>query len=196
MKCDYFCRMNFTEDVENCLQALRSGGTILYPTDTIWGLGCDATNDAAVKKIYSIKQRQESKALIVLLADEREIIKYVAQPDLRVFEYLQNTTQPTTVIYKGAIGLAGNLIAADGSIAIRLVKDEFCRNLIRRFKKPIVSTSANISGLPAPPFFSAIDNEVKQAVDYVVNYRRDDETPKQPSSVIFWNDDGTVKVLR
>ncbi len=196
LKCDYFCRMNFTEDVENCLQVLRSGGTILYPTDTIWGLGCDATNETAVKRIYSIKQREESKALIVLLADEREIIKYVAQPDLRVFDYLQNTIQPTTVIYKGAIGLADNLIAADGSIAIRLVKDEFCRNLIRRFKKPIVSTSANISGQPAPPFFSAVNNEIKQAVDYVVNYRRDDETPKQPSSVIIWNDDGTVSVLR
>ncbi|MFT3749694.1 MAG: L-threonylcarbamoyladenylate synthase [Agriterribacter sp.] len=188
--------MNFMEDIENCLQVLRSGGTILYPTDTIWGLGCDATNEVAVKKIYSIKQREESKALIVLLADEREIIKYVAQPDLRVFDYLQTSAQPTTVIYKGAIGLADNLIAADGSIAIRLVKDEFCRNLIRRFKKPIVSTSANISGHPAPPFFSAVDNEIKQAVDYVVNYRRDDETPKQPSSVILWNDDGTVKVLR
>lgn len=188
--------MSFTEDIEHCLDVLRSGGIILYPTDTVWGLGCDATNEAAVKKIFSIKQREETKALIVLLADEREIIKYVAQPDLRVFDYLQTVTQPTTVIYKGAIGMADNLIASDGSIAIRLVQDEFCRHLIKRFKKPIVSTSANISGQTAPSFFSGIDNVIKQSVDYIVKYRQDDETIRQPSSVILWNDDGSVIKLR
>lgn len=188
--------MNFLDDIENCLGILRSGGVILYPTDTVWGLGCDATNEAAVKKIFSIKQREESKALIVLLADEREIIKYVAQPDLRVFDYLQTVTQPTTVVYKDAIGLADNLVAPDGSIAIRLVQDEFCRHLIRRFKKPIVSTSANISGQPAPPFFSGIDDTIIAAADYVVKYRQQDETKRQPSSVILWNEDGTVIKLR
>lgn len=196
LKCDYFCRMNFTDDIENCLHVLRSGGIILYPTDTVWGLGCDATNEIAVKRIFSIKQREESKALIVLLADEREIIKYVAQPDLRVFDYLQTVTQPTTVVYKGAIGLADNLIAPDGSIAIRLVQDEFCRHLIRRFKKPIVSTSANISGQAAPPFFSGIDDVIRQSVDYIVTFRQLDETVQQPSSVILWNNDGTIKKLR
>ena len=188
--------MNFSEDIENCLRVLRSGGVILYPTDTVWGLGCDATNEAAVKKIFSIKQREESKALIVLLADERDVIKYVAQPDLRVFDYLQTVTQPTTVVYKDAIGLADNLIASDGSIAIRLVQDEFCRHLIRRFKKPIVSTSANISGQPAPAFFSGIDDAIIESADYVVTYRQQDETIRQPSAVIIWNDDETIKKLR
>ncbi|MFT3700917.1 MAG: L-threonylcarbamoyladenylate synthase [Agriterribacter sp.] len=188
--------MNFAEDIDHCLKVLKEGGVILYPTDTVWGLGCDATNEAAVKKIFSIKQREESKALIVLLAEERDVIQYVAHPDLRVFDYLQQTTRPTTVIYKGAIGMAENLVAEDGSIAIRLVNDDFCRHLIKRFRKPLVSTSANISGQPTPAFFSAIPQEIINAVDYTVQYRRDDETIRQPSSVIQWNDDGTVNVLR
>lgn len=192
----YFCRMNFTEDVENCLKVLQSGGIILYPTDTIWGLGCDATNEAAVQKIYSIKQRQESKAMIVLLADERDIFQYVAHPDPAVLDYLENTTKPTTVIYNGALGMADNLIAEDGSIAIRLVQDDFCRHLIKRLRKPLVSTSANISGQPSPTGFRSIDDEIKQACDYVVQYRRDDEKKAQPSSIIKWNDNGTVTVIR
>jgi len=175
---------------------LSAGGVILYPTDTVWGLGCDATNALAVQKIYTIKQRMESKALIVLLADERDVIRYVAQPDLRVFDYLQQTTRPTTVIYPGAIGLAENLMADDGSIAIRLVQDEFCRHLIKRLRKPIVSTSANISGQPAPATFPDISEKVIEAADYVVHYRRDDLTIRRPSVVVLWNEDGTVKVLR
>lgn len=192
----YFCRMNFTEDVENCLKVLQSGGVILYPTDTIWGLGCDATNEDAVQKIYNIKRRQETKTMIVLLADERDIFQYVAQPDAAVFDYLENTTKPTTVIYNGALGMADNLIAEDGSIAIRLVQDDFCRHLIKRLRKPLVSTSANISGQPSPGSFSSINDEIKQACDYVVQYRRDDERKAQPSSIIKWNDNGTVTVIR
>ncbi|MGN6492236.1 MAG: L-threonylcarbamoyladenylate synthase [Agriterribacter sp.] len=192
----YFCRMNFTEDVENCLRVLQSGGVILYPTDTIWGLGCDATNEDAVQKIYNIKRRQETKTMIVLLADERDIFQYVAHPDPAVFDYLENTTKPTTVIYNGALGMADNLIADDGSIAIRLVQDDFCRHLVKRLRKPLVSTSANISGQPSPGSFSAISDEIKQACDYVVQYRRDDERKAQPSSIIKWNDDGTVTVIR
>ena len=188
--------MNFSEDVEECLRALRAGGVILYPTDTVWGLGCDATNAEAVEKIYAIKQRPESKALIVLLADERDIFQYVAQPDLRVFDYLHQTSRPTTVIYPGAIGLAENLIAADGSIAIRLVQDEFCRHLIKRFRKPLVSTSANVSGQPAPAIFSEIPQEIVSSASYVVRYRRKDNTIRQPSAVISWNNNGTVKVIR
>jgi L-threonylcarbamoyladenylate synthase len=188
--------MNFSEDVEECLHVLKAGGVILYPTDTVWGLGCDATNAEAVQKIYTIKQRPESKALIVLLSEERDIIRYVAQPDLRVFDYLQQTSRPTTVIYHGAIGMAENLIAADGSIGIRLVQDEFCRHLIKRFRKPLVSTSANVSGQPAPAVFSEIAEEIISKTDYVVRYRREDLTIRQPSAVILWNNDGTVKVLR
>ena len=188
--------MNFTEDVENCLAVLQAGGVILYPTDTVWGLGCDATNEEAVQKIYSIKQRQETKAMIVLLADERDIFQYVAQPHPGVFDYLENTIKPTTVIYDGAIGMADNLVPGDGSIAIRLVKDEFCRHLIKRLKKPLVSTSANISGQQAPSNFNTIDPQIIHAADYVVQHRRNDEQKAQPSSIIKWNDDGSVIVIR
>lgn len=188
--------MDFTTDVEHCLPVLQSGGIILYPTDTVWGLGCDATNPRAVQKIYQLKQREASKSMIVLLAEERDVIRYVAQPDLRVFDYLDETTRPTTVIYQGAIGLADNLIASDGSIAIRIVKDEFCRHLIKRLKKPLVSTSANISGQPAPASFHAIAPEMIAGVDYVVQYRQNDTAAAQPSAVIRWNDDGTVTELR
>jgi L-threonylcarbamoyladenylate synthase len=187
--------MDFTPDVENCLNTLRNGGLILYPTDTIWGIGCDATDAAAVKKIYGLKKRPESKSLIVLLADEKDLLRYVTQPDLQVLDYLRTTTKPTTVIYKDPVGLADNLVSTDGTIAIRLVKDEFCRHLVKRLRKPIVSTSANISGEAAPAFFSEISDEVKHGVDYIVQYRRDDGSPKQASSVIKW-ENGKITVLR
>lgn len=188
--------MNFSNDLEQCIKVLLNGGVILYPTDTVWGLGCDATNPAAVNKIYKIKNRADSKSMIVLMAEEREIIKYVAQPDLNVFDYLQENNKPTTVIYDGAIGVAPKLIADDGSIAIRLVKDEFCRHLIKRLRKPLVSTSANISGAIPPPYFKKIDAAILNSVDYIVNYRQEDMEPKQPSSLIRWNSDGTVRVIR
>lgn len=188
--------MDFTADVEHCLQVLQAGGVILYPTDTVWGLGCDATDPLAVQKIYRIKQREESKSMIVLLTEERDVIKYIAQPDLSVFDYLAEAAKPTTVIYKGAVGMAPNLIAADGSIAIRIVKDEFCRHLIKRFRKPLVSTSANISGRPTPASFHAIDPVITEAADYVVKYRQNDTRSTQPSAVIRWNDNGTVTILR
>src|SRR3982750_312594 len=147
--------IDFSEDIDHCLQVLQSGGIILYPTDTIWGLGCDATNEAAVAKIFSIKQRSEAKSLIVLLADERHVLQYVAAPDLAVFDYLDTVQKPTTVVYDNVIGLASNLLAADGSAGIRIVKETFCKHLIRRFRKPLVSTSANISGEPSALTFSA-----------------------------------------
>src|SRR5690349_4409775 len=137
---------DFETDIEHCLDVLEQGGIILYPTDTVWGIGCDATDTTAVQKIYALKARPDSKSMIVLVAEEKDILKYVASPDIAVFDYLQKTNKPTTVIYDGAISLADNLIAADGSIAIRIVRDKFCRHLIKRFRKPIVSTSANISG--------------------------------------------------
>lgn len=188
--------MNFTEDINRCLQVLQEGGVILYPTDTVWGLGCDATNPEAVQKIYKIKQREESKSMIVLLAEERDVIKYVAQADLKVFDYLEETTKPTTVIYQGAVGMAHNLIAADGSIAIRIVQDDFCRHLVKRLRKPLVSTSANISGKPAPAFFGEIAPEIIAAADYVVQYRQQDVHKAQPSAVIRWNNDGTITEIR
>src|SRR6188768_1043505 len=187
--------MSFERDIENCLETLKSGGLILYPTDTVWGIGCDATNEKAVEKIYKLKKRSDEKTMIVLVADEKDIMQHVAAPDLSLFDYLDKTTKPITVVYEGALGFADNLVAKDGSIAIRICKDEFCRQLIKRFRKPIVSTSANISGAPAPKFFKEISDQIKNGVDYVVQYRRDDETISQPSSLIKWNN-GKVIVLR
>jgi len=188
--------MDFDKDIEQALAVLAAGGLILYPTDTIWGIGCDATNQSAVARVYSLKQRAAAKSLIVLMADERDILKYTSLPDLRVFDHLHTTAKPTTVIYEGAIGFAENLVNEDGTIAIRLVNDEFCRHLIKRFRKPIVSTSANISGEPSPAFFHEIDAKVVAGVDYVVHHRRDDITPKEASAIIKWNSDGTVTVIR
>ncbi|HKB45144.1 MAG TPA: L-threonylcarbamoyladenylate synthase [Chitinophagaceae bacterium] len=188
--------MNFENDIINCLKVLKEGSTILYPTDTIWGIGCDATNAKAVEKIYHLKKRADEKAMIVLVADEREVLQYIASPDLHVFDYLQQTSKPTTVIYDDAIGFADNLINKYGTIAIRICKDEFCKHLIKRFRKPIVSTSANISGEPAPKQFSEITGEIKKNVDYVVKYRQHDNTIAEPSSIIKWNKDGTITTLR
>ena len=187
--------VSFDNDIEQCLQVLKRGGLILYPTDTVWGIGCDATNEQAVKKIYAVKKRQDEKAMIVLVADEREILQYTASPDLSVFEYLEQTEKPTTVIYDGAIGLAGNLIGKDGSIAIRICNESFCRHLIKRFRKPIVSTSANISGQATPKIFTEIAEEINKQVDYTVQYRQNDTTIASPSSVIKW-ENGNVIIIR
>ena len=187
--------VDFQHDIDSCLSTLKNGGVILYPTDTVWGLGCDATNEEAVRKIYSIKQRADEKALIILVADEREVLQYVAAADLSLFDYLGQINNPTTVIYEGAIGLADNLVGRDGSIAIRICRDEFCRHLIRRFRKPIVSTSANISGEIAAGTFKAVQDEIKAQADYVVMYRQDDNTIALPSSIIRWNN-GDVEFIR
>ena len=186
---------DFNQDIEQCLVVLRAGGVILYPTDTVWGLGCDATNPAAVKKIFSLKQRAESKSLIVLLADERDLIQYVVAPDPEIFYYLDGVQKPTTVIYNGVVGLADEVLHTDGSVGIRIVKEDFCRHLIKRFRKPIVSTSANISGEPTPQTFAAISDAIKKTADYVVQWRQDDNEVKAPSAVVKWND-GKVEVIR
>lgn len=187
--------VDFEEDILNCLRVLRDGGLILYPTDTIWGIGCDATNAAAVEKVYRLKKRPDEKAMIVLVADEREVLQYVAAPDLGVFDYLENAVKPTTVIYESAIGLAENLVAPDGSIAIRICNEPFCKHLIKRFRKPIVSTSANISGESVNKIFSSIPDLIKMQVDYVVKYRQDDQEAALPSSLIRWNN-GKPEILR
>jgi len=187
--------MSYEKDIEKCLEVLRGGGLILYPTDTVWGIGCDATNENAVDKVYQLKQRSDEKAMIVLVADERDIMQYVAAPDLSLFDYLETTVKPTTVIYEGALGFADNLTGKDGSIAIRICKDEFCRHLLRRFKKPVVSTSANISGEPAPKTYKEVSDEIKKGVGYIVDHRQNDDAPAQPSSLIKW-DNGNVTILR
>lgn len=187
--------VDFENDIEQCLQVLQNGGLILYPTDTVWGIGCDATNEKAVEKVYRLKRRPDEKAMIVLVADERDVLQYAASPDLAVFDYLLETKKPTTVIYENAIGLAENLVGKDGSIAIRICNEQFCKHLIKRFRKPIVSTSANISGEPVAKIFAEINDEIKKGVDYVVNYRQDDKTIAAPSSVIKWNN-GHPEVIR
>jgi L-threonylcarbamoyladenylate synthase len=188
--------MNFEKDIEQCLYVLKNGGIILYPTDTVWGIGCDAANSAAIERIFKLKKRSDNKAMIVLVTDKRDVLRYIANPDLKVFEYLEEATKPTTVVYQGAIGLAENLTAKDGSIAMRICDDVFCKHLIKRFHKPVVSTSANISGQPVPGVFTDISIEIKIGVDYIVNHRQDDTTIGEPSSVIKWNKDGSVTVLR
>ena len=187
--------VNFEQDIEQCLQVLKSGGLILYPTDTIWGIGCDATNEMAVQKIYDLKKRSDEKAMIVLVADERDVLQYTASPDLSVFDYLEQSQKPTTVIYDGAIGLAENLIGKDGSIAIRICNEQFCKHMIKRFRKPLVSTSANLSNQPSPKIFTEIPEEIKNRVDYIVQYRQDDKTIASPSSVIKW-DNGIATIVR
>lgn len=188
--------MNFDIDIEESLRVLNSGGLILYPTDTVWGIGCDATNEDAVAAIYALKKRSDEKSMIILLADERDIIKYVTQPDPKVFDYIKGIHKPTTIIYEGAVGLAPNLTPQNNTIAIRITKDRFCKDLIKRFRKPIVSTSANISGYPAPALFNDIDVVIKNGVDYIVQHRQDDLTPAVPSAVVKWNADGSLHIIR
>ena len=188
-------KAEWENDIDECLSVLSNGGTILYPTDTIWGIGCDATNEEAVSKIISLKQRPDSKSFVVLVTGERDILKHVAAPDLALFNYLDTVAKPTTVIYPDAIGLAENVPAKDGSVAIRICNDTFCRQLIKRLRKPIVSTSANFSGDPSPLSFSDIDLKIIKGVDYAVQYRRDDTIPSQPSSIIKWQN-GQVIVIR
>lgn len=185
----------FEQDLVTALETLRSGGTILYPTDTVWGIGGDATDPNVVNKIYQLKNRSDEKAMVVLVAQERDILQYVAAPDMEVFNYLEQCQKPTTVIYKGALGLAPNLLAQDGSVGIRICKDSFCRHLIKRFQKPIVSTSANISVEKSPVNFQEISQLIKESVDYVVQWRQDEKEEAEASSIIRW-DHGKIEVIR
>lgn len=188
-------KLNFDIDVNNCITTLKRGGIILYPTDTIWGIGCDATNEAAVRKIFSIKKRNESKALIVLASSKQEVQQYTSIKDVSIFEYLKFAQKPTTVIYEHGIHLAKNLLAEDASVGIRICKDPFCVSVIQGFGKPIVSTSANFSGSTAPHFFKKIEEAIKLQVDYIVQYRQEDETPKEASAIIRWVN-GAVEIIR
>ena len=178
--------INLEEDIQRCLGVLANGGSILYPTDTVWGIGCDATNEDAVRKIFTLKKRPDEKAMIILVADERDILQHVAAPDPQIFDYIDAIEKPVTVIYDNAIGLADNLIAPDGSIAIRICRDNFCRQLLKRFRKPLVSTSANRSGEPAPADFSAITQDIINGVDYVVQHRQSEVSSANPSMIIRW----------
>ena len=161
-------------EIKSALAVLKNGGILLYPTDTIWGLGCDATNAAAVKKIYEIKKRQEAKSMILLVDLEARISTYVKEIPEQVWPLIEFTEKPLTIVYEGARNLPAEIIADDGSVAIRVTNDEFCKNLIGVFRKPLVSTSANISGEKAPAIYQEVSDEIRNSVDYIVNWRKDD----------------------
>lgn len=188
--------MNFENDIKRSIEILQSGGIILYPTDTIWGIGCDATNPDSIKKIYELKNREEKKSMIILVADESMIKNYVSNPSSKILSLISSAQKPTTAIFKNAIHLPSQLINEDGSIAIRIAKDDFCRELIQQFKKPIVSTSANISGEPYPNNFQQISLAIKNGVDYIVQHRQNDYEIKSPSSIIRLNNEDEIEVLR
>jgi L-threonylcarbamoyladenylate synthase len=184
------------EDVKAALAVLQKGGVILYPTDTIWGLGCDACNVDAVKRIYDIKNRVDSKSMLVLMENAALLERYIEEVPEIAYDLIELTDKPLTIIYDGAKNLAKNLVAEDGSIGIRLTTEQFSSDLIRRFKRPIVSTSANISGKPSPACFAEIDQEIIDSVDYVVKYRQDDNQKAVPSSIIKLGRGGEIKIIR
>ena len=184
------------DEIKKACEVLQKGGVILYPTDTVWGIGCDATNEEAVKRVFEIKQRADSKAMLVLVDSPVKVDFYVQDVPSVAWDLIEMTTKPLTIIYDGARNLAPNLIAADGSVGIRVTAEEFSKQLCFRFRKAIVSTSANISGQPSPANFSEISEEVKQAVDYIVEYRQDEVGHTKPSSIIKLGKGGEVKIIR
>ena len=184
------------DEVNKALEVIRKGGVILYPTDTIWGIGCDATNEAAVKRVYEIKRRADSKAMISLVDNPNRIVRYVRNiPDV-AWDMMELATKPLTIIYDDVMGLAPNMIAEDGSAAFRVTKEEFSHELCYRFQKPIVSTSANISGEPSAATFKEISQEIKDAVDYVVHYSWQSKEKHQPSNIVKISKNCEVKVIR
>ncbi|MCK4749113.1 MAG: threonylcarbamoyl-AMP synthase [Bacteroidales bacterium] len=183
-------------EIKKAGEVVLSGGIILYPTDTIWGIGCDATNREAVQKIYNIKQRDDTKSMLVLVNGISMLEKYLENIPLQALNIIKQSDKPTTIIYPGARNLADNLVAPDGSIGIRITSDLFCRKLIAITEKPIVSTSANISGEQSPAAFHKIKTPIREQIDYVVNWRQDETAPSAPSVVIKLEDDGTITTLR
>ena len=182
-------------EIEQALAILKLGGLILYPTDTLWGIGCDATNAVAVEKVFQLKDRAESMAFICLVNDYKMLNMFVEKVPEITYEILKNADKPTTIIYYGPIGVAQSLIADDNSLAIRVVQDDFCKKLIRKFRWPIVSTSANVSGEKAPQSFQEINPKILEGVDYVVNLQRNKKAAK-PSAIIKLKNDGTVTIIR
>jgi L-threonylcarbamoyladenylate synthase len=188
--------MNFEEDISNCLAVLNNGGLILYPTDTIWGIGCDALNESAIQKIFTLKKRMPEKSMIILVAERSAVNEFTEGANENLFSEIDLKNQPTTVIYEKAKNLPSVLINKDGSIAIRVVQDSFCSALINQFKKPLVATSANISGTLTPLSFDSISDEIKNGVDYIVQHRRNEKNYNLPSAIIKLNADGSISKIR
>lgn len=184
------------DEIKKACEVMQKGGVILYPTDTVWGIGCDATNEEAVRRVFEIKRRTDSKAMLVLVDSPVKVDFYVDEVPEVAWDLIEMTTKPLTIIYDGARNLAHNLIAEDGSVGIRVTNEEFSKQLCFRFRKAIVSTSANISGHPAPSVFSEISDEIKKAVDYVVDYRREETGHPKPSGIIKLGKGGQIKIIR
>lgn len=182
-------------EINNALKVLKQGGTILYPTDTVWGIGCDATNYEAVEKIYNLKRRKESKSMICIVSNFKMLNQYIEDVPEVAYDIIKYAIKPTTIIYDRPLHVAENLIASDNTLAIRVIREGFCNSLLRKFKKPIVSTSANISDQPTPKSFKEISEEILKGVDYVVNLH-DKKKAGKPSSIIKLSNDGIVKVIR
>jgi L-threonylcarbamoyladenylate synthase len=188
--------MLFDEDLTRALTTLRNGGIILYPTDTIWGLGCDPTNTAAVEKIFSIKSREPGKSLLILADSEAMVERYVTEVPEIAWELTGVSDDPLTIIYPGGKNLASGVCSEDGSVGIRICRDNFCNELIKRFRKPVISTSANSAGMPTPGNFSEIEPKIIEAADYVVKYRQEDRRKFTSSPVIKLGSDGSIKIIR
>jgi L-threonylcarbamoyladenylate synthase len=186
----------FAATLDEAVTVLKQGGLILYPTDTVWGIGCDATNERAVQRIYALKKRADAKAMLVLVDREEKLPFYMKEVPPMAWELVRLADKPLTIIYPDALNLAPSLLAEDGSIGIRVTREAFSKALCARFNKPVVSTSANISGEPSPAFFQAISAAIVQGVDYVVNYRREETAASRPSSIIKLGVDGTVSIIR
>lgn len=188
--------MDFREELKKAVEVLQNGGLILYPTDTIWGIGCDATNAEAVKKVYELKKRAEGKGLLVLVENEVRLNSYVREVPEMAYDLIELSDKPITIIYPQGKNLAENVYAEDGSIGIRVTKEDFSRSLCQRFRKPVVSTSANLSGEKSPRSFGEINEEILESVDYVVDFRQEELSNPAPSGIIKLDVDGQVEVIR
>jgi len=184
------------DEINKALEVLKNGGVILYPTDTIWGLGCDATNVEAVEKLLKIKNRPAEKSLIVLLDVDSKLQSYIAEVPEVAYDLIEYAENPLTIVFPGAKNLASNVINADGSVGIRIVKHDFCTPVIQRFRKPVVSTSANLSGQPSPKFFDDIDPEILDSVDLVVDFEQENRTVKKPSTIMKLSPGGQFEFIR
>ena len=188
--------MDIDNDIKAALECVNKGGIILYPTDTIWGLGCDATNSEAVRKIYKLKKRSDSKSMLTLVHNEATLERLVEEVPETAWQLLEVATYPLTLILDNPKGVAPELISQDNTLGVRITKERFSNTLCQRLGKPLVSTSANISGQPSPRFFDEISDEIKQNVDYIVKYRHDDITPRAPSNIIKISNNGVFKIIR
>jgi len=184
------------DEVAKAFEVIKDGGIILYPTDTIWGIGCDATNTDAVKRIFQLKQRDEAKSMIILLDTENKLESYISDMNPLAYDLIEYAENPLTLVMPGAKNISPALIAADGSVGVRVCKHQFCEQLIQRMKKPLVSTSANVSGKPSPQYFSQIDDEIINGVDYVVNIDQHSKEIKTPSKIMRLGPDGKFEFLR